>query len=146
MNIFENIKRNLNEFSDLKEDESKDDRLREFAESIDLSPLYNKLKQMLGINDLSFTDKLVARPGNIYIDIKSNNIIDYCGVFKLALSECHVETFNSSIIISEDTNEPYWWGTFDLRYAHKNGGTNGVKFLRFSYNEKPNEWLFREED
>lgn len=139
MNFYESLSNNL------REDEEKDIRLKEFAESIDLTPLYDKLKEMTGIDSLSFTDRVIARTGDVYIDIKSNDIIDYCGVFKLALTECHIETFNSGIVISEDTDEPYWWGTMDLRYTHKGGGFNGSRILRFSYNEEPGNWLFNEE-
>lgn len=139
--IIKDSEQSLNE-----EDTDKYAKYKEFADSIDLTPLYDKIKQMAGISNIEFTSKVIERPGDVYIDIKSNDLIDSCGLFKLALRECYIETFNSGIVTSKDTNNTYWWGTMDLRYQSKQGGTNGVRFLRFSYNEEPNKWLFNEED
>ena len=138
MNLFETIKDNLNESSNL----DKQQVLNDFAEEIDLTPLYDKLRQMSGISGLEFTSKVDVSPA--HIEIQSVSVLDACGVFKLGLQNCVFETFNSRINFLEDSDVPYWWGTIDLRYSNKRGGTNGIEVLRFSYNEEPGKWIFNE--
>ena len=117
----------------------------EFAHSIDLTPLYNKIREMLNSPELGFTTEI----NNAYIKIKSNDILAKTGIFALAINECIAETFNSSVHKEEATDDTpeymYCWGTIDLRYRSHSGGSNGMEILRFDYNYKNSgEWNFKE--
>lgn len=117
----------------------------EFAQHIDLTPLYTKLRDMLNSPELGFTTNITGD----YISITSTDIIPKTGVFILAIQSCTVQTFNSRIHKMEATDTIpeyyYYWGTIDLRYTSHTGGSNGMEILRFDYNyNNDGKWNFKE--
>ena len=105
----------------------------EFIETIDLEPLYNEIKKVIGDNSINFKSNIRENYGEKWIEIESDNLLDKIGVMNLVFKSIHLETFNSSIVYKKDTNEIYWWGTIDFRYHNFHGGYNGVELLRFEF-------------
>ena len=67
--------------------------------------------------------------GTIYFDyVDERNIKDYCGVMTNAFERVYITTFTLSFDGDELNNRVYL--TFDFRYDHIGGGSNGATFLR----------------
>lgn len=112
----------------------------EFVKSVNLEELFNKIKEVLGI-EVEFEVEIKTDYRNSpYINIESNNLVNQSGIFAKVFSDVRVQTFNTSIAKDEKTNEYYYWLTVSLRHQLKEGGSNGVKLLTAWYQN--NEWKF----
>lgn len=144
-----NIIKRLNEADDWKTQQENRKRIeREFADSIDPEPLFNKIREMVGDNSIQFKYEVQESRGDLYPRLKTDNIVDKCGIFQLAIKECYIGTFNTGISFegtegNKDLNKPYWWGTIDLSYSSHSGGSNGMEILRFQFS-KDEGWNFHE--
>lgn len=116
-------------------------KLLEFAENIDINPLFDKIRSITGLSDLKFTHKIYERNGYVSIQFQSQDISDKIGFLKLIFSEINIEQFNSEV--REKNENMFWWGTVDFRYKHPHGGSNGCTFLTFRYDERSG-WEFDE--
>lgn len=113
---------------------AKNEALTEFSKAIPDDEMYDIAKQVSGIDNLRFTKELaISRNGEPYIKHSSNDIKDSTGPFSAALKNARLEEFNSSLYIDSKTNEPIYWGSLDIRYEHKDGGSNGMKLLDYKY-------------
>lgn len=153
-----NIIHKLNEDSDF---DSKLKQYRElqqsFAENLDLLPLFNKIHELLGDNTIQFSSEIKNGSEGPYIEFSSEDIVDRCGIFQLALKYLVVDNFSTGIYSTNrneffnDTtgevqlDEPHYYVSVHFSYKSHNGGMNGMEILRASYNEKgDHQWLFRE--
>lgn len=150
MRLTESIFQNLKEDDEWKvKYEAKKKAEKEFAESIDPEPLFDKIREMVGDNSLQFKFELKEDRGQIYPKVTTDNVVDKCGIFQLAIKECYIGTFSTGIAFSDKDEEeanwsnPFWWGSIDLRYSSHGGGSNGMEILRFNY-KKDGGWDFRE--
>ena len=109
----------------------------EFIKTIDLEPLYEEIRNLVGDKEIYFNYEIRKD----YIDIKSNELIDKIGMMGIALKSVRLETFNSSITYDQKEQKAYWWGSIDFRYQIADGGTNGMEVLRFELRD--GKYLFR---
>ena len=109
------------------------EKMKEFAESIPMEELFDEIRHITALNDLKFTYKIIERNNYIFIEFKSQDIVDKVGFLKLIFSTLTIEQFNSEIRQKEE--KFFYWGTVDFRYTHTKGGCNGYKFLDFMYDE-----------
>lgn len=113
---------------------AKNEALTEFSKTIPDDEMYDIAKQVSGIDNLQFTKELVNdRYGEPYIKYSSNDIKDSTGPFSAALKNARLEQFNSNLYIDSKTGELTYWGSLDIRYEHKGGGSNGMKLLDYKY-------------
>lgn len=120
---------------------------KDFAESVDPEPLYNKIREMVGDNSIQFKSEIKEGREGAYIQVSTDNVVDKCGIFQLAIKECYIGTFSTGIAIKDEEKggNPYWWGSIDLSYSSHGGGSNGMEILRFDYNRNNDgEWEFAE--
>ena len=123
-----------------KRTETRQKVINSFHNTIPYNELFNQAKEITGI-DTTFTEPTVDEKG--YVKYTSENIKDQSGLFGKILKDVRLENFSSQISFDEKTNEPYYWGTMDLRYQHNNGGSNGMQVMAYTYSPKSG-WEFRD--
>lgn len=111
--------------------------IEEFFNSIDFTPLYKKVNELVEL-DLHFDTVLEAPRKNYqhseYFTIKGReNLVDYFPILRPAWKEMYIQTFSHSIAVKERTGELCIWGTLDYAYIHQDGGSNGAEILTFWY-------------
>lgn len=118
----------------------------QFVESLDFSPLTNKIKDVLGVGsiDLEYTAPADLRNSGNSLHITSSNLIGCAGVFKHLLEEVGVTSSNS--VISKDENGNWRiWVVVDLKYGSSDGGRNGLEMFTAWFNaEDSGKWEFRD--
>ena len=146
--ITRSILNKLNEDDDWKAKlEAKRKVQTDFANSVDPEPLYNKIREMVGDKSIQFKSEVREGREGAYIKVSSDNIVDKCGIFQLAIKECYIGTFSTGIVVKDEEKggNPYWWGSIDLSYSSHSGGSNGMEILRFNYNRNNDgKWEFAE--
>ena len=114
--------------------EYSNENAKKFAESIDMTELFDHIKSITGLSDLKFNYKITTnRYDEPYITFESQDLVEKVGFLKLIFSSISISQFNSEIIYSKESDEYYYWGTANFRYDHPSGGSNGCTFLRFRY-------------
>ena len=126
-------------------------RIEQYAEEIPFNELFDYIKKLTGIDDLTFEIKFTEdRFGKIRPTFKSQDLVDKVGFLKLIFSEIEISSFNSEIVV--DTPKDYhdmdytmdyplrYWCTVDFSYNHPGGGSNGKTFLTAWYQ---NNWEYR---
>lgn len=113
-------------------------RVQEYADNLDLTPLFNWLKEITGINDLTFEVKKDTDAGKPRLNWESNNIVDKIGVMKFAFKDVRLESFgngvtttapdyyDSEVIDFNKDYDVYYWCSVHFGYEHIDGGTNGA--------------------
>ena len=123
------------------------EELKEWAENIPLEDLWTELRRLTGLADLKFTSNIIERNSVVRINFKSQDLAEKVGFLKLMFSTIVIEQFNSEVFVkqTEDENKsiPMWWGTASFQYTHPSGGSNGVTFLTFWYNDRQG-WKFEQ--
>ena len=103
------------------------EKQRKFLEK-NLDKVNTIVGALLGIKT-NLTIKESKSSGGIYFDyVDEKNIKDYCGVMANAFERVYITTFTVSFDGDELNNRVYL--TFDFRYDHINGGSNGANFLK----------------
>lgn len=130
----------------------KKQRIEEFAHQIPFDGLFDYIKDLTGINDLSFDIEFKKdRWGTIYPMFHSQNLADRVGFLNLIFKTIEISSFNSEVSADEpgwsnrDYSQDYqlsYWCTVSFRYTHPSGGSNGVTFMTAWYDEQ-NGWQFR---
>ena len=119
------------------------EKIMRLEEETQSSPeLFNKLpwdelaaemSKRCGVNiELSKDEDVRNIRGEYYQEVKSQNLLENCGIFTYALNGAYLETTAS-------TSYKYpgvLWGTCNLRYETKDGGTNGISMFRWSWGEE----------
>ena len=118
--------------------EVKVNALTEFNKTIPYDEMFDVAKKISGSKNVQFEEpKLVNRDGRtLYTKYQSNDIKADTGVFSSVLKSARLENFNSELYIDQQTGEPTYWGSLDLRYQHNGGGSNGMELMRYKYNSK----------
>lgn len=118
--------------------EAKVNTLTEFNKTIPYDEMFDVAKKISGLKNVQFEEpKLVNRDGRtLYTKYQSNDIKADTGVFSSVLKSARLENFNSELYIDQQTGEPTYWGSLDLRYQHNGGGSNGMELMRYKYNSK----------
>ena len=124
-----------------------DKKKDELLSGMNFEPLFDKINEVIGSKVEFHVEGKEGRDGK-YFSIKSNDILDLCGVFALILERCTLETFSSSCAIRNkddlDNCHAYYWGSIDFDYQHKGGGHNSMELLRFDYNyDNDGKWNFK---
>ena len=110
----------------------------EILKAIDYSPLENKLSEVVGSSIKLTANVKQYRGERPRLEFESQDIRDFCGVFGIVLKDCVLSTFGTGFFKDSDDI----WGRIDLRYSHKEGGSNGMELLRYQYSED-NGWQIR---
>lgn len=118
-----------------------DNAKEEFAKEIDLEPLYNEIRNVVGDATINFNSEIKEGRCGKYIEIQSEELIDKIGMMKAALNSVTLNTFNTSIEFDKNTKKAYWWGSIDFKFEIANGGSNGMHVLYFQL--KDGEYTFR---
>ncbi len=147
----------------------KDILLKHF-ECLDITPLNEKLSELLGFNpqlNKKATEKTVFGHNNLKIEIKSDtNFVDKCGIIALGLKSAKIQDFGTHLykILEYDEEEVerkrkenngrveltplthivgYTFHVcLDIRYELISGGTNGITILSADYDFNNNAWTF----
>ena len=110
----------------------------DFLNSIDYSPLEDKLSEIVGTQIKLNAEIKSYRGDRPRIQFESQDIRDYCGIFGKILESCVLTTFGTGFFRETDG----FWGDIHLSYSHKEGGRNGMALLNYQYSED-NGWQFR---
>ena len=125
----------------------------EFMQEIPVNEIFAQIRKAVNIPDLQLGYKITDMNGG-YLDITSENIIKYGGIFQLAFSELYIKSFSGSCkwedkevfdrlwedgdIEGLKSYKPRkenikWWGDVNLTFKYLNGGTNGACIMTFQY-------------
>ena len=116
-----------------------------FAEAIPFNGLFDKIREVTGIQDLEFTVDTGARNyrNDIIPRYSSQDIVDKVGFLNgLLFDSIVIAQFNSQVSYDTEHNRPYYWGTVAFSYTHPAGGSNGHTFMTVWY-DKVNGWEFK---
>lgn len=130
----------VNESKKLKEDTSSNEL--EFANSIPFDELFDKIKEVTGIDDLKFDLKINETERGVRVTFESQDLSDRVGFLKLIFKEIKISQFNSEVYEEKDGSYSYWC-TVRFSYVHPDGGTNGKRFMVAQY--RNNEWQYKVE-
>jgi hypothetical protein len=124
----------------LKEDI--DNELMSWAETIPMDELWDKIRDVTGMQDLDFDYEVYESRGYVRIRFKSQNLADRAGFLRVMFKDLYIEEFNSEVYYKKEDHQPAFWGSASFAYRHPDGGSNGYTFLRFWYDDT-NGWQFR---
>ena len=79
------------------------------------------------------------------IRVVSQDLIDYAGIFKAAMKDVHITSFNSEFSEGTKDKGPYLWMTIQLSYEHLGGGSNGAQITTAWWRVNEKKWEFRDE-
>lgn len=128
-------------------------RIEEYQKNLDLTPLFNWIKEVTGISDLKFNVEKTNRNKDYRIEFESDNIIDKCGVMKFAFNDVRINSFGNGVTTTApnyydsekiDYNKDYdlyYWVSLHFSYQLVEGGSNGCKFGRAMCKE--GKWEFK---
>ena len=68
------------------------------------------------------------------------DLVGSSGIFSKVLSECRIDTFNSTLTYDPETGFKVWF-TLHLSYQHFQGGSNGMSIATFWFQN--GEWTVR---
>lgn len=115
----------------------------EFANTIPFYGLYAKIREVTGIEDLKFEERIDKNySGDPYPKFCSQELADRTGFLGLTFKSLVINQFNSQVGYDEKKGRPYYWCTVNFSYAHYRGGTNGHNFMTAWYDDVEG-WTFR---
>ena len=116
-----------------------------FAKTIPFEGLFDKIREVTGIQDLDFIVNLDRKNyrGDIVPSYMSQDLVNRVGFLNgLLFDSIVIRQFNSQVSYSEEGDYPYYWGTVSFSYTHPAGGSNGHTFMTVWYDEG-NGWTFK---
>lgn len=125
---------NLKEFlNDLSPEEQKKN-----LENLYIGAFEKYLSKRTGIKIHLYKEIKQSKNGEYSLNLFTGNLIDKTGICKAMLKYINIECNGISYSIDYNTTgEQYLWiPTFDFRYDHINGGSNGYEVGRIKWNEK----------
>lgn len=112
----------------------------EELDKLDIKPIEVHVSGLIGAN-VKFDKEIgLNRHDKKYMELESNEMIDYVGIFKGALKSVKVGTFNP-ISLSED--EKFFWCSISIWYRTKSDGENGVGLCGCVFEIEKGKWSFR---
>ena len=140
----------------------RDERAAKFFEEIkkpeNLEPLFNYIRNLIGMPDLKFTVEVNNYQNKNYIEFESDDIHDNF-LIRNAWEEFKVSNFNSGLYtqkyedglggyhppketdVTKLAEVHYWW-SIHFSYRHWGGGTNGAEIADAWVDDKFN-WTFK---
>lgn len=112
-----------------------------FAQTIDFAELFDHIKTFTGVTCNFNQPEISTVRGNVYITFTSENIVDQTGPFAAILKNCYFSSFSNGVSRNDDTKELQYWVSVDIKYNHKDGGSNGMEVVRAFYTESTG-WVF----
>jgi hypothetical protein len=70
----------------------------------------------------------------------SEDITSQIGAFAAILENCYIHSFSNGVYKDKGTGELCYWVSVNIRYEHKNGGSNGMDMVRADY--RSSGWEF----
>ena len=115
----------------------------EFANRIPFEGLFDKIREVTGMDDLEFERKVVENYNKEpFIKYCSQDIADRVGFLTLMFKHLYIQQFNSGVAYDEGRKRLYYWGTVAFAYEHQPCGTNASTFMSVWYDEVEG-WSFR---
>ena len=131
------------------ETKEKYNSLIEFGKNIDFTPLFDKIKEKLGLDCIEFDTPILCDYnrkdmgyGNLHVRCKSENIVKHAGVFTSIMDELHIAFGSTCIYYSKEVEQVILWAVIDFTYSFAEGGSNGNELCAACYSEK-DEWTIR---
>jgi len=104
-----------------------------FAQTVDFTELFDRIKAFANV-DCSFQQPEIDTDRSlVYINFKSDNIVEQTGAFASILESCHITSFGNGVFKDKETDALGYWVTANIRYRHKNGGSNGMELASAWY-------------
>lgn len=121
--------------------EDTNNELQEFAESVPMEELFDHIKELTGLHDLSFgVSREPDRRGRPRIQFDSQDLSDRVGFLKLLFKHLSIGSFGGEI--RTRSGIPYYWVSVAFSYTHPSGGMNGYNFCDALYED--GQWTFRD--
>ena len=123
--------------------DNENEELVNFAKTIDFTGLFNHIKTFTGIDCNFYQPEITTRKGKVYISFMSDDITAQTGVFAMTLKRCYLYSSSSGNGVFSDkvADEPCYYVYVQIRYEHKEGGSNGVNVVFATY-RKSQGWRF----
>ena len=120
--------------------DNRNEKLVAFAQTVDFTELFNHVRGFIGITCSFYQPEITTSRGDVYISFMSDDITAQTGVFAVILKRCNIQSSNNGVYKDRETNELGYWVGVNIRYEHKDGGSNGMEVLRVWY--KNGVWIF----
>lgn len=126
----------------LYENDNMDNELLEWIDTIPFDELFDEIRSVTNTSDLDFTSEVKNTGWDIYVIIKSQDLVDRTGFLKLMFEKLVIEC---SLVVREKRDDSGFSasGHFSFSYAHPDGGSNGYAFISCYYDDVKG-WMFRE--
>lgn len=115
-----------------------------FAQTIDFSELFEHVKTFAGVSCSFYQPEITTgRSGDVFISFMSDDIAAQTGPFAAILRVCYLASFSNGVFKDKETGEPCYWVSANIRYEHKDGGSNGMDMVRAWYSDSKG-WVFKD--
>ena len=122
--------------------DSKNEDLINFAQTIDFTELFEQIKNFTGIKCSFYQPEIQEDKSGVYINIMSADITRQAGLFAAILKKCYLHSFNNGVYRNGESGELGYGVNVNIRYEHKDGGSNGMDVVSAYYTESKG-WIFR---
>ncbi|MCL2235453.1 MAG: hypothetical protein FWB98_03300 [Defluviitaleaceae bacterium] len=113
-----------------------------FAQTIDFAELFNHTKAHTKVECEFHQPEITTTRGNVHIGFMSHDIAAQTGAFAAILERCYLGSFSNYVFKDKETGELGYWVTVNIRYEHKDGGSNGMDVVTGWYKESTG-WIFK---
>ena len=120
--------------------DNNNEELVTFAKTIDFTELFEHVRAFAGVGCEFHQPEITTNRGNVYISCMSSDIAAFCGPFAAILERCYFYSFSNGVFKDKETGKPGYWVSLNIRYEHKDGGSNGMDVVRAWY--KNGAWEF----
>ena len=118
----------------------------EWLDTVPFDELFDEIRDITGLSDLDFTINLKNVRRDLYVMIKSQNLVNKVGFLRLMLKTIIIDGgLSVDVVRDSDIDNPKFRinGHINFSYTHPNYGSNGYDFLWCSYDDV-NGWTVRE--
>ena len=132
------IKENEEKYIDEREDE-----VKEFFNSINFDELFNKIRETVGDKTIKFSKPELKgfNYNGFGVDWNSEDIVDKCGVIKIAFDKCMISGYGNGIYVDKKSNKLFYSASVHFEFELSEGGSNGIKIMSASFFD--GKWNFR---
>lgn len=111
-----------------------------FAQTVDFAELFDHVRTFASVDCDFHTPTVKTYAGNVHITFTSHDITEVTGPFAAILKRCYFHSNNNQVYKDKDTGELAYWVSVNIRYEHKDGGSNGMDMLWGRYQD--GAWVF----
>jgi len=111
-----------------------------FAETIDFTELFDHVTAFANVGCNFFQPEISTNRSDVYITFMSDDITAQTGPFAAILKHCYIYSFSNSVFRDKNNGEIGYWVSVNIRYEHKDGGSNGMEMVRALF--RNGKWEF----